>query len=161
MADEIITNLVSPVSYTAGEGLQFKIAITAPAAGTYYVLGALYDSDYNYISGTLFGVLLPVGATIAYNSPVQASTLDLSEDEVQEVNCQFILNRSSVRLGLFLMELTGTEASWEFDTQVDSTTATLSGPAAMMDLSAMVNLMIAVGMMGLMAKMVISDKVGG
>lgn len=149
----ILTDLVSPVTYVAGSELGFTFTITAPEDGTYYVLGALYDSDFNYISGTLFGVLLPVGAAYAFNSQAQMSLWELEEDDEEEIDCKFVLDRTSAIMGLFLMNMAGDEPSLEDDTEVSSTSAILAGEVAVeLDLSIIVNAVVVVGMMGIMMK---------
>lgn len=149
----ILTDLVSPVTYVAGGELAFKLTFTAPEDGKYYVLGALYDSNFNYISDTMFGILLPEGAAYAFNSSVQMSFWELEEDDEEEVDCKFIFDRTSVIMGLFLMEMAGDEPSLEDDTEVSSTTAILAGEEAVgFDLGSIVNVIVVVGMMGIMMK---------
>jgi len=151
----ISTDLLSPVSYTVGEELTFKLTFTVPEDGNYYILGALYDSDFNFISGSLFGVLLPTGATYAFNSSAQMSLWELEEDDETELDCKFILDRTSVIMGLFLMRMAGGEPSLGDDTEISSTTVVLAGEAAVeFDLGSIVNVIVVVGMMGIMMKVI-------
>ena len=156
MAGELAWDLGSSVSYTTGGDLECKITIIAPEDGTYYLLGALYTTQLEYVPGTLFGVLLPSGEIIAVNSLTHATTWELEEDGEQEQDCKFIFDRTDTILGLFLMKMAGTEASWENDTVVDSITVSLSGPVMQepLDISALIMLMIPIMMIGMMVKVV-------
>lgn len=122
-------NLPSPVSYQAGQELELTLNFTAPEAGKYYLLGALYTTTSEYISGTLFGVLLPEGSDYAVNSAEYTSPWELEADEERELLCKFIFDRSDVVLGVFLMKMSGDEPSFEEDEQVASLSVALSSPA--------------------------------
>ena len=122
-------NLASPVSYQAGQEFECTIGFTAPEAGKYYLLGALYTATPEYISGTLFGVLLPEGSDHAVNSVEYTSPWELEADEEKELPCRFIFDRSDVVLGVFLMRMAGDEPSLDADEQVASLSVQLSSPA--------------------------------
>ncbi len=152
MPGTIVTDLVPPVDYVAGNELTFKIVITAPEDGTYYVLGALYDIDLDYISDSLFGVLLLGETTDSYVSPVRVTTYGLSKDEELEINCRFILSRSSIVMGLFLVRMVGEEASLDDDIEEASISIMLAGPVPPepINLNSVANAIVAVGMIGMM-----------
>jgi len=151
----ILTDLDSPVTYVAGSELGFTITITAPEVGTYYMLGALYDSDYAMIPGTMFGVLLPVDEAYALNNPEQMSLWELEEGDEEEINCKFVFSRTSTIMGLFLVSMVGDEASLEDDVEVSSTSVVLAGEVAVeLDLSTIVSAVVVIGMMGIMMKVV-------
>ena len=121
--------LPSQIECAAGQELSFTVSFTAPKVGDYYLLGALYDSDFNYISGTLFGVLLPEGSDYAVNSAEYTSLWELEGDEEKELPCKFNFNWSDVVLGLFLMRMVGEVLSSDKDEQVASLSVALSSPA--------------------------------
>ena len=151
----ISTDISSPVSYVAGVELVFKLTLTAPEDGTYYVIGALYDGNYNLIQGTRFGILLPEGAEYAFNSTEYTQLWELVKDEVKEIDCKLTLSRSSAILGLFLMKMVGESPSLDDDEEKGSTELTLLGAApAGVDLNAFIGLIAVVGIMGIAMKAV-------
>lgn len=153
----VATNLASPVSYTAREALEFLLTFSVSESGSYYVLGALYDSNLNYISGTLFGVLrqgeLPADY-LGVNSQTGTTLWTMLEDEEVELDCRFVFGQSSVTMGLFLMRMTGDEPSLDDDEEIASTAIVLEGPPAPLDMGSIIGLVIAIGIMGVMVKMV-------
>ena len=142
-------DITSPKKYTAGNVLALTLTFTAPEKGNYYLLGALYDSEGNYISGTLFGVLVPEGSDYAINNAQHSSLWELEEDEETELPCQFILDRSNVVLGLFLMEMAGDEPSLENDEEIDSLSVVLNSPAAEVDIGQLMMMAMAIMMLGM------------
>lgn len=148
----IAIDLSSPQAYVAGEELEVVITFSAPSDGTYYLLGALYDSDLNYIADSRFGIILPTGATEAINVIGETQLWEMEEDDEEVLTCKITLNRSSVTLGLFLMKLAGDEISFEDDTEIGSVSLLLTGVAAGIDLSMMMSAVVMVGMMGIAMK---------
>ena len=103
----------------------------------------------------MFGVLLPVGVDYAFNSSAQMSLHELEEDDKEEIDCKFVFDRTSIIMGLFLMRMVGDDASLDDDIEISSVTVILAGEAAVgFDLSSIVTAVIAVGMMGMMMKVV-------
>ncbi len=150
----IAVDLLSSVTYTAGEELAFRMTTTVPETGNYYVLGGLYDSNFNFIPGTLFGVLLPSGEIYASNSQGQMTTWALLEGETEEIECKFVLDRTNVLVGLFLMKMAGEEASLDDDEQISSTTIALVGAeeAVTIEVTSALGAVVVVGMMAMMIK---------
>lgn len=140
-------SLASQAEYSAGQGLTFTVGFTAPSAGKHYLLGALFDASLSYISGTLFGVLLPEGSDYAVNSLEYASLWDLEEGEEKELDCRFTFDRSNVILGLFLMKMGGAEPHLD-DEQVASLSTMLSLPAPPIALESLLPLVTVVGIGG-------------
>jgi len=138
-------NLTSPVSYQAGQELECTISFTAPEAGKYYLIGALYTA-LEYIPGTLFGVLVPEGSDYAVNSVQYTSLWELEADESKVLPCKFTFDRSDVVLGIFLMKMVGDESSLEEDEQVGSLSVQLSSPAPPITLESYITLAMAIGM---------------
>lgn len=149
-------DLESTVSYQANQELEFTLNFTAPEEGTYYVIGALYTSSLDYISGTLFGVLVPEGSAYGVNSIQYTSLWELEADESKELPSKFTFDRSNVVLGLFLMKMAGDEPSLEDDEQVGSLTTTLSGPQVV-DVGQIMNLAIVVIMVGMMMTVALKE----
>ena len=114
--------------YEAGSELEFTLTMKAPGAGRYYLLGALYDSSGNYISDTLFGVLVAEGSSDGMNSHSYTSLWDMKADEEKILPCRFTFNTSDVILGLFLLKMVGNELSLASDELVASVSSTLSFP---------------------------------
>lgn len=123
--DHISVDLASPVTYGVGEELEVKATFSAPEDGSYYLLGALYTADYGYISGTMFGVILPEGATYAINSGTVTQLWEMSEGDEQELDCKLTLGRTGVILGLFLMRLAGETPSLDDDIEIGCVNLTL------------------------------------
>ncbi len=158
MGTNLSLDLGSLVNYVAGEILECKITLKATEDGTYYLIGALYTANLEYISGSLFGALKVAGEAYAINSTVETSTWDLEEDDEEEQDCKFTLNRTNTILGLFLYRLENEVPSFDDDTLVDSITVSLVGTAVEapggFDISALMMMMVVVGMMGMMMKQV-------
>lgn len=150
----IETNLTSPVTYNAGEELDVIITFTAPQTGTYYLLGGLYDSSYNFISGSMFGIILPTGAVYAINSITETQLWAALSGDVEVLPCKLTLTRTGVLLGLFLMRMTGTVPDLTDDVEEGSVTLILTGGTALVefDLNALMLALVAVGMMGIIVK---------
>ena len=155
-------DLVSPVTYTAGEELSFDLHFEAPAdteAGRYYLLGALY-SDTTYISGTLFSILKAAEVDYGVNDPTYMSVWELEPEEVVDLPCRFTFDRSNVILGLFLMKMVGTEPSLDADEQVASLSVQLSSPAPPVTIESllpMVGMVMVLGMLGFMMYQAFKD----
>ena len=136
------------VSYQARQELECTLSFTAPDAGRYYICGALYTSDLEYMSGTLFGVLLPEGADYAVNSAEYTSLWDMEAVEEKELPCKFTFDRSNVVLGVFLMRMVGAEPSWA-DEEIGSLSVQLSSPAPPITIEQMMLMAAAVMMIGM------------
>lgn len=152
MGDYLSWDLASLVSYTAGEVLECKVTFKAPEDSDYYLVGALYTTGLEMISGTFFGVLLPSGEVYAINSSTHMTEWEMVEDEEKEQDCKLTLGYSSVILALYFYKMAGTEPSLEDDELVDSVSTSLSGPAvaAELDLSSLMVMAMMVGMMSMM-----------
>lgn len=146
----ISTDKSSPVVYTAGEALDIVISFTAPEDGEYYLIGALYDSNFNFISGSMFGIILPTGATYAFNTPDNTQLFEMTADEKVDLTTKLTLDRTGVILGLFLMKMAGASADFDADTQIDSISLILAGSESTgIDLSSIISLMVVAGMAGI------------
>lgn len=156
-------DLVSPTEYTAGEELECIVGFTAPEDDTYYLIGALYTSGLEYISGTLFGVLLPEGATYAVNSVEYTSLWEMVAGEVGELPCKLTFNRSDVVFGLFLMRLTGTEPSFDDDEEITSLSIQLASPtpptppAPPITLESLIAMVMMVGVVSIMMNQILKE----
>jgi len=150
-------DLEAEVSYRAGETLECAISFTAPETGKYYLMGALYTSSSEYISGTLFGLLLPEGSEYAINSAQYTSLWELEADESRELPCRFTFNRSDVVLGIFLMRMAGDEPSLEDDEQVGSLSVQLSSPAPPVMVESLITMAMIVGVFGYMSYEALKD----
>jgi len=123
-------DLVSPVEYSAGEELSFNLHFEAPGntiAKKFYILGALY-TDTTYISGSLFGVLKAAEVDYGVNNATHMSLWELEPEEVVELPCRFILNRSNCSLALFLMRMVGDEVNLDDDEEVTHILVQLTTP---------------------------------
>lgn len=150
-------DLVSPKEYAAEAELECVLTFSAPEAGTYYLIGALYTTSLEYISGTLFGVLIPEGSNYAVNSPGYVSLWELEATEEQELPCKFTFNRSDVILGLFLMRMVGDEPSLDDDEQVGSLSVQLSAPVPPITIESLISLAMVVGMLGYIMTTALKD----
>lgn len=149
----ISTDLVSPVTYDPGGVLEFELSFTAPEAGNYYLLGALYDSSRNYISGSLFGVLLSEDKTYMFNSSEQTKPWELGEGDTMTLSCKFSFARSDTIMGLFLMKMAGSAPSLDDDEEAGSVAVSLEAyRLVQLDLTAFMSLIVVAGMVGIMAK---------
>jgi len=118
VATALAWDLPTSVSYQAGQELRATLSLTASEAGNYYLLGFLFDQSGNVIQDTMFGVLLPEGATYAVNDPTLASLWVMEADESKDLECRFTLDRSNVTLGLFMLKMIGEAADLNVDEQV-------------------------------------------
>lgn len=151
-------DLTSPVTYKAGEELECAISFTAPEDGTYYLMGALYTTNLEYIPGTIFGILLPEDADYAVNSTQYTSIWEMEAEEEKELPCKFTFSRTDVVLGLFLMKMAGVEPSLEDDEQIGAVSTTLSsGVIRIVDISTMMTGLIMVAMIGMIIPMALRD----
>jgi len=147
MSDELSWDLGSITTFNAGNVLETTVTVVAPESGTYYLVGALYDTSLNYISNSLFGVLQSEVGGTAVNSPTHVSLFDLSEDEELSLDCMFTLNRTSCILALFLYKLGDSEPDLSVDEQIASVSTSLQGETAF-DWSTFMNGVMALVMMG-------------
>lgn len=150
-------NLTSPVTYQAGQELEYILSFTAPQMGRYYLIGALYDSSLIYIPGTIFGVLLPEGLEYAINSMEYTSLWELEADEEKELPCKFTFDRSDVVLGMFLMKMIGNVPSFELDEQIGSLSIQLSPPTPPITIESLISLVMVVGVCSFMMYEVFKD----
>jgi hypothetical protein len=150
-------DLTSPVSYQAGQELECVISFTASEEGKYYLLGALYTAKLEYISGSLFGVLVPEGSDYSVNSVQYASLWKLEAGESKELSSKFTFDRTDVVLGLFLMKMAGDELSLEEDEQVGTLSVQLSSPAPPITFESLMPLVMVVGMCGFMVYEALKD----
>ena len=149
----IVVDLASPVIYVAGEVLDVEVTFIVPSAGTYYIVGALYANDLTYITGSLFGIMIPTDEVYGINSATDTRTWVMVADEEKVLATKLTLDRTGVVLGLFLMELVGETASFDDDIQVGLVELTLIGeaiPAPPLDLTSIMSTMVVIGMMGMM-----------
>ena len=151
------SDLASPKEYQAGSVLQLTLNFTTPQDGNYYLLGALFTNDLDYIDGTLFGILVAEGVDYAVNDPQQTSLWQLVADESAELGCRFTFDQSDIVLGLFLVKMAGEAPSLADDEEIGSLSAQLVSPAAGLDLSAMLAAAIAVMMMGVVMTTTMKD----
>lgn len=124
------SDLVSPIEYSAGEELNFNLHFEAPAdteAEKFYVLGGLY-TDTAYVSSSLFGILEAAEVDYGVNDLTYISIWELEPEEVVDLPCRFILNRTNCLLALFLMRMLGDEPSLDEDEQVAQIQAELTAP---------------------------------
>jgi len=157
----IAVDLSSPVAYIAGEELALEVTVIAPEAATFYLLGALYDSSYNYISNSMFGIILPTGETDYVNVEGETQLLVLTAAEVKVIDCKLTFNRSSMIMGIFLMKLNGSDVSLEDDENMGSISLILTGdtPSGVsFDLSTIMMMIVVVGMMGMAMKSMVGGK---
>jgi len=140
-------DLSASIVYDAGSELELTLSILAPEEATFYLLGALYAVDGTYIPGTLFGVAS--GVTYAVNSTTETSLWELLADEDLELGCRFVLDRSNVVLGLFLMKMAGDAPSLEDDAEVVSLSTALTSLAPEPEAGDLLMLALVVGMMGI------------
>jgi len=150
-------DLTSPVTYQAEKVLACAISFTAPEAGKYYLLGALYTTSLEYISGTLFGVLLPEGSDYAVNSTQYTSLWEMGKGEEKQLPCEFTFNRSDLVLGLFLLKMAGEEPSLDADEQIGSLSVRLSSPVPPITVESLMSLVMVVGVCGFMMHETLKD----
>jgi len=152
----IETNLTSPVSYNAGEELPVTITFTAPQAGVYYLLGGLYTVNYEFIAGTMFGIVLPAGATYYINSYTETQLWEAAAGETEELTCGFTLAMTNIVLSIFLMRMTGSVPSLADDVEEGSVALVLTSEASPVNLNlgTLVSALVIVGLMGIAMKVV-------
>lgn len=123
-------DLVSPVEYTLGEELNFNLHFEAPSNTTtkkFYIIGGLY-TDTTFISGSLFGVLKAADVDYGVNSSTYMSAWELEPEQVVDLPCRFIINRTNCLLALFLMEMVGDEVDLDNDIEVAQILTELAAP---------------------------------
>lgn len=148
-------NLTPETQYQAGAELQATASFTLPSDGSFYLLGALYTPDtQQYISGTLFGVLVPEGGDYGVNDANQVSVFTGKEGESLDLPCRFTLKQTDVILGLFSLKMAGEAPDLSADEQVGVLSTQLVKPAGlditqlMMPVLAMAMIVPMIGMIG-------------
>jgi len=154
----LIWDLASPVSYQAGNELQLTLGFTAPDAGEYYLLGALFDANLDYLDGTLFGLLVPEGADYAVNDPQYTSIWEMAEGEGVDLPCRLTLDRSDITLGLFLVKMAGESPSLADDEEVGALSAELSAATVGTGLDQVMGAAVSVMMMGMVMAVALKDE---
>jgi len=147
-------NLASQATYVAGGVLSTIVAVKAPEDGTYYLVGALYDSAGVIIPGTPFNVVEVIPTAI--NSSEAPTEYAMLADDEEELNCQFTLGQSDCQLGLFLMKMLGAAPSSIDDIQIADVTTSLVAPTTDtggLDISTIMSMMIMVMVMAMAMKM--------
>jgi len=152
----LVWDLSAEVTYNAGEELPFGLVLTAPSAGKYYLLGALYTSSAEFIPGTMFGILFTEGLEHCVNDPQHSSLWELDEGEEVNLPCIITLDRTNVILGIFMMRMAGDEPSLDDDEQAGTLAATLSGPHVV-DIGQIMNLAIVVIMGGMVMAVALKE----
>lgn len=116
--------------YPANVELETTLEITAPEAGVYYLLGALYTRDGSYMPGTIFGITVPEGSEFGVVNVTETKIWDLAVGESASLPCKLVIGRTGVILGLFLVRMVGEAASLEHDVAVAQVSAALNAPTA-------------------------------
>ena len=153
----ISTDLVSPVGYTAGQGLGLNLHFEAPAdtvATKLYILGALY-TDTTYVSGSLFGVLKAAGVDYGVNDAACVSIWELNPEQAVDLPCRFILDRTNCLLGLFLMRMVGDIPNLDSDEQLAQISVQLAAPVPISiweQTTPLITVVFALGMVGMMTR---------
>jgi len=125
-------NLGAETQYQAGAELQTTVSFALPQDGTYYLLGALYTRDtQQYISGTLFGVLVPEGVGYGVNDPNQVSLFTGNVGESLDLPCRFTLDRTDVVLGVFFLKMEGEAPDLAVDEEFGAVSTGLVKPAGL------------------------------
>lgn len=150
----IETNLSSPVTYNAREELPITVTFTVPQNGIYYLIGGLYTVNYEYIAGSMFGIILPTGAAYYINSAAETQLWEATTGEIKELTCGLTLTMTNVVLSLFLMRMTGSVPSLTDDVEEGSVALVLTSEdtPVSFNLSALVSALVVVGMMGIAMK---------
>lgn len=123
-------DLISPVSYDAGQELSFNLHFEAPVdtrVKNFYILGGLY-TDTTYVSGSLFGVLKAAEVDYGVNDATYMSIWELEPEEAVDLPCRFTFNQTNCLLALFLMRMVGDEPSIDSDEQLAQIQALLAVP---------------------------------
>ena len=148
-------NLDAETQYQAGTELQATVSFTLPTDGKYYLLGASYTPDtLDYITGTMFGVLIPEGADYGIIDPNQLTLFTGNEGESLDLPCRFAFSNTDVVLGIFLMEMKGESPDLAVDEEAGMLSTRLVKPAVfditqlMMPVLAMAAIVPAMGMIG-------------
>jgi len=144
-------DLRSPVTYQAGQELRLTLNFTAPEAGLYYLLGALFTPSLDYIPGSLFGIYVPEGADYAIASAEYASLWELQAGQSASVPCRLSFDRTDVVLGIFLFRMVGDAPSLEVDPQIGYLSAELVAPKGL-DLGSVMGMVVAVTMLGFVTR---------
>lgn len=150
--------LGSQTPYQAGDLLPVTLSFAAPADGDYYLLGALFDANLDYIDGTLFGLLVPEGADYAVNDPQYTSIWDMAQAESVSLDCQLSLDRTGVVLGLFLVQMSGEAPSLADDLEAGSVSTELVVPSSGTDFGQVLGAMMPVMMMGMFLPTAFGDE---
>ena len=161
-------DLVSPVEYEIGQELDFNLHFEAPentGVGEFYILGGLYDVTV-YAPGSIFGVIIPAGASYGTNSPTHMSTWRLEPGQAVDLPCKFALNRTDIVMALFLQRITGDEPSLDGDEQIAQIQTQLDVPKTLLEqipdmLNPLVAVVVVVGMMQIMSKGISENNKGG
>lgn len=142
-------NLGAQVSYQAGQELQFTLHFSAPEAGKYYILGALYTKELVYIPGSMFSIYVPEGVDYGTDSTSYASVWELLAGESVDLPCRLTSDLSDVVLGLFLFKMQGDVPSLDTDEQVASVSAELVSPVpAWGSVTQIAAMVLGLGMLG-------------
>jgi hypothetical protein len=150
-------DIVSPVSYQAGQELRVNLSFTAPKGGLYYILGALFDRQTEaYIEGSLFGIYVPEGADYAIGSPQWVSLWEVTEGQEVSIPCRLNLVRTDALLGLFLFRMEGEAPDLSVDEQAAYLVAELVKPAGI-DLSAIISVMVVVMVVGMVSGIALKE----
>lgn len=128
MTKELAWSLGATVPYTVGETLSTSVRITAPEAGIYYVVGALYSLELTMYIGTLFGLLQEPDTLIADNDPFTLSIFSLEEEEELGLTTEFLLNRTGCVLAIFLYRMERDMPDLGEDVMVYSVSVSLVSP---------------------------------
>lgn len=132
--------------YQGRTELQAAVSFTLPSDGKYYLLGALYTlGTQEFISGTLFGVLVAEGTDYGANDPNQVSLFAGKEGEGTGLPCRFTLDRTDAVLGLFLLRMEGESPDLNADEQVGAVSTRLAEPAGL-DITQLMTPLILVAM---------------
>lgn len=157
VATALTWDLPASVAYQVGQELRATLSFTAPEAGNYYILGFLFDQRGDFIQNTMFGVLLPEGATYAINDPSLASLWVMEANQSRNLECHFTLDRTNVTLGLFMLKMAEETADLEVDEQVGQVQTVLSGPAGF-DISQLFGPLVLVVMIGAVIPMALKEQ---
>ena len=144
MAD-LSWDLGAETGYQAGEELEAIVTFSTSEAGGYYLLGGLYDTDGNFIDGTLCG-LVATGSGYTVNSPTETGLWELGAGEDIELACRLTFDRTEVILGLFLMKMVGEAPSLENDKEIGSIATGLSAVNQAADAMSLLGMLAVTGL---------------
>lgn len=146
-------DVVGPLDYAAGEEIDFNLHFEAPintTAKKFYILGGLY-TDTTYISGSLFGILKAADIDYGVNSDTYMSVWELEPEEVVDLPCKLILNRTNCLLALFLMEMVGDAVDLDNDIEVAQVTVQLAAPVSIWEqFGPLIGTVLVLSMLGVM-----------